>query len=51
MLLITQFARYVEEDGEHLGHSYVAKLLLGHSEEFSASIHDTTISAGYKKQV
>ena len=48
---LTQFARYVEEDGEHLGHSYVAKLLLGHSEEFSASMRDDmTISARYKKQ-
>ena len=48
---LTQFARYVEEDGEHLGHSYIAKLLLGHGKEFSASMRDDmTTSARYKKQ-
>ena len=43
------FARCVEKDSEHLGHSHVAKLLLG--EEFSKSMHnDMTVSARYKKQ-
>ena len=46
---LVQFARYVEKDREHLGHSYVAKLLLG--KEFSTSMHcDIIISARYKEK-
>ena len=44
-----QFAECVEKEKGHLGHSYIAKLLLG--EEFPIGMHDDMrSSAKYKKQ-